>query len=446
MDISQADWLNYKDKLAAISQKAADEFTDWIISKGGYRYGNVTKDEMIAYAYALSTKYGEATASLAAQMYDETAALSGVTVPSAEVAETASYGEIAKAINGVTKTITTDSNLGNVVGRYVKRAGADTTLKNAERDGAQFAWIPAGDTCAFCLTLASNGWQYMSKNALKNGHASHIHANCDCTYAVRFDNKTNVKGYNPEKYREMYYNAEGKTPQERINSMRRIQYQENRDKILAQKKANYLEKKEKELIKYNSLVNEQQGLLNKYGNTTNIMLFGSEKDIARWQELTKITSMNEKALNKLYSKNADNWENILKKQTDKQMEKFTEQLLNIATDKELAALNMWTGETYANINRYMRYGHNVDDISKKAANDIKNCLSKIKTTEDIVVRRGTGIKEMLDGVQGDWRNNLDLLIGHIYSDNGFVATSPLSTGGFSGAGLNQAELFHNHSK
>lgn len=241
MDVSQADWIKYKDELAAISEKAAQNLETWLTWKGGYQ--NVSKKDLIDMAYALATRYGEATASLAAEMYDETAALSGVSVPSAEVADTASYGEIAKAINGVTKTVTTDSNLGNVVARYVKRAGADTTLKNAERDGAQFAWIPAGDTCAFCLTLASNGWQYQSKNAIKNGHASHIHANCDCTYAVRFDNKTNVKGYNPEKYKEMYYNAEGKTPQERINSMRRIHYQENRDKILAQKKANYEEKK-----------------------------------------------------------------------------------------------------------------------------------------------------------------------------------------------------------
>lgn len=240
MDVSQADWIKYKDELAAISEKAAQNLETWLTWKGGYQ--NVSKKDLIDMAYALATRYGEATASLAAEMYDEIATISGVSVPSAEVADTASYGEIAKAINGVTKTVTTDSNLGNVVARYVKRAGADTTLKNAERDGAQFAWIPAGDTCAFCLTLASNGWQYQSKNAMKNGHASHIHANCDCTYAVRFDNKTNVKGYNPEKYREMYYNAEGKTPQERINSMRRIHYQENRDKILAQKKANYEEK------------------------------------------------------------------------------------------------------------------------------------------------------------------------------------------------------------
>lgn len=242
MDVSQADWIKYKDELAAISEKAAQNLETWLTWKGGYQ--NVSKKDLIDMAYALATRYGEATASLAAEMYDETAALSGVSVASAEVADTASYGEIAKAINGVTKTVTTDSNLGNVVARYVKRAGADTTLKNAERDGAQFAWIPAGDTCPFCLTLASNGWQYQSKNAIKNGHASHIHANCDCTYAVRFDNKTNVKGYNPEKYREMYYNAEGKTPQERINSMRRIHYQENRDKILAQKKANYEAKKD----------------------------------------------------------------------------------------------------------------------------------------------------------------------------------------------------------
>ncbi len=94
-------------------------------------------------------------------------------------------------------------------------------LKNAERDGAQFAWVPVGDTCAFCMTLASRGWQYMSKDAIKHGHAEHIHTNCDSTYAIRFDEKSTVARYDPEKYREMYDNAEGDTPQEKINSMRR---------------------------------------------------------------------------------------------------------------------------------------------------------------------------------------------------------------------------------
>ncbi len=80
-----------------------------------------------------------------------------------------------------------------------KLASADTLAKNALRDGAEWAWIPSGDTCPFCLMLASQGWVKASKKALKNGHCKHIHANCDCTYAVRFSHDTDVAGYDPDK-------------------------------------------------------------------------------------------------------------------------------------------------------------------------------------------------------------------------------------------------------
>ena len=190
MQISYNDWIRYKNMLAAIDEKAAELMVNWLASQGGYI--NVPKDKLISYAYALASKYGEASAAAAAQMYDEIAEASGVSVSAAEVAETATYGEMAKAINGVTKKLTTDSQIGNVVGRHAKLAGADTMLKNALRDGAEFAWIPSGDTCAFCIMLASNGWQKASYKALKGHHAEHLHANCDCTYAIRFDGKSAV--------------------------------------------------------------------------------------------------------------------------------------------------------------------------------------------------------------------------------------------------------------
>ncbi len=195
---------------------------EWV-SKNGLDDGKALLD----YAYALATHYGEAIGALACQMYEETAAAQNVTVAAAEAAATPDYGEVAKAVNGAKKQSV--KLISSAVGRLVKQVGADTTLKNAQRDGAQFAWIPHGDTCAFCLTLASRGWQYMSKNALKNGHAEHIHANCDCEYSVRFDGSSTVEGYDPDKYLEMYNNAEGSTPNEKINSMRRT--------IAAQKKA-----------------------------------------------------------------------------------------------------------------------------------------------------------------------------------------------------------------
>ena len=69
--------------------------------------------------------------------------------------------------------------------------------------------------------LASNGWQKASRKALKNGHAEHIHSNCDCTYAVRFNEKTTVAGYDPEKYKAEYDDADGGNWREKLNSLRR---------------------------------------------------------------------------------------------------------------------------------------------------------------------------------------------------------------------------------
>lgn len=130
------------------------------------------------------------------------------------------------------------ANLPNGVSRLVKRAGADTTLKNAVRDGAEWAWVPHGDTCPFCITLASNGWQKASSKVLKGGHADHIHANCDCEFAIRFDHSTTLAGYDPEKYLKQYRDAGGD-----INKMRRIDYAARKDAINAQKRAAYAVRK-----------------------------------------------------------------------------------------------------------------------------------------------------------------------------------------------------------
>lgn len=232
MTVSLNEWVKYRDLLAKLSQKAADEFRDAVWSAsgrwGGVGLANIPRDELIEFAYALATKYGEGSAALACEYYDAMAELSGVYLPPAVPAETATIAETGKAINGALKFSEDAAYISNVVGRLVKQAGQDTTLQNSLRDGAQFAWIPAGETCAFCLTLASRGWQYASKKAIKGGHAEHIHSNCDCAYAIRFNEKTNVEGYDPDRYLSMYRHADGSTPQERINSMRRAAYAEDK--------------------------------------------------------------------------------------------------------------------------------------------------------------------------------------------------------------------------
>lgn len=238
LTVSAKDWDAYIRRLAALNETAAEKMRDFVRKNG---FGDM--DALIDYAYALATKYGEGAAALSAAMYDAVAELSGKLFDPAIPAETASYDQVAKTVQGVAKVSQNPEEMGSAVGRLVKQAGADTTLQNALRDGAEFAWVPSGDTCAFCITLASRGWQRASKKAIKGGHAEHIHSNCDCTYAIRFDSKGGVAGYDPEKYLRMYEGAEGGTPREKINALRRENYAEHKEEINAQKRAAYAERK-----------------------------------------------------------------------------------------------------------------------------------------------------------------------------------------------------------
>lgn len=237
MKIPKKTWDKYIKQLSRLNY-AAGALIENYIEQNGIENTKALTD----YAYNVIQKYGNGSAALSAAMYDALAAIEGANIAPAEMADLPDYGEVAKTVYGTLKTSQNPSEIAGATSRLVKRCGADTTLKNAKRDGAQFAWIPAGDTCAFCLALASNGWQYMSKEAIRGGHADHIHANCDCTYAVRFDSSTSVSGYDPQKYKDMYDDAEGRKPEDKINSIRRMHYEENKDRINAQHRATYAER------------------------------------------------------------------------------------------------------------------------------------------------------------------------------------------------------------
>lgn len=226
--------------MSLISEKAASEMNAWIMAQGGYEM--IEFEAAINYAFKLTTKYGEASASLSALMYDAMAEASGAAVPVATVAETATLGEVSKAIYGASGFSQNNDYISGVVGRLVKQAGADTTLQNARRDGAEFAWISVGDTCAFCELLSANGWQRASKETIKGNHAEHIHSNCDCQFMVRFNDDTTVEGYKPNT--NLYAETEGRTMEEKANTIRRANYAKNKTEINEQKRIAYAKRTE----------------------------------------------------------------------------------------------------------------------------------------------------------------------------------------------------------
>lgn len=239
MEISKALWQSYIDKMRKCNKTASDKMVEYI-----EKHGLDDAQAVIEYGYALATKYGEGSAALAAEMYDLIASLQKVTVPAAEAAATATLSEAGSAIGGAMKKSSLPVYIGGAVERLVKQAGADTMIKNAKRDNAMWAWIPSGDTCAFCLTLASRGWQQASSSQIKGAHAQHIHANCDCNFCIRFNRNLDVAGYDPDELLDKYYDADGISAQDKVNSLRRIDYAKNKDKINAQKRAAYAARKE----------------------------------------------------------------------------------------------------------------------------------------------------------------------------------------------------------
>lgn len=261
-------WNSYIGILSRIDDRATKEMRAMVTKLSNrYNEGIITLEEyenaVIDYAYALAQKYGEAAGAAACEMYDAISELQGVNVPPAVPAQTATMAETAKTVKGTMKTGSPDI-VAQATGRLCKQAGADTMLQNAKRDGAYFAWVAHGDTCAYCLALAGIGWQKAGETTLKGGHAEHIHANCDCTYVIDHKGDLEVADYDPNAISQMIrgmtdgeYDAEaliktaGRTAKgkkrdvEALNTMRRKFYADNKEIINEQKRSAYAKRIER---------------------------------------------------------------------------------------------------------------------------------------------------------------------------------------------------------
>lgn len=69
-----------------------------------------------------------------------------------------------------------------------------------------------------------------------------IYAHYDCQFIVRFDHKSSIEGYDPDKYLEIHQQTEGKKAQDKINSMYRALYPKIKDEKNEKRRKLYQEK------------------------------------------------------------------------------------------------------------------------------------------------------------------------------------------------------------
>lgn len=182
-------------------------------------------------------KYGLASAELGAQWYETSAQKAGETVESAVVNEI----DLDKYSVQI-EDILADWELGDisdeelwemfdeVVSEGLINISRGTVFDNMRRDQAldwrinrndmrvRYARVPVGETCAFCLMLASLGPWYLSEESAGAYDPDHFHSHCDCE-VVAYTDMEDIDGYQDtlDTYRDMYYDSRSLIEDEKLS-------------------------------------------------------------------------------------------------------------------------------------------------------------------------------------------------------------------------------------
>ncbi len=246
MEIKKKAWDRYIDLLRKVSDTAANQMSKYIAThKVNTPRGRALANQVAA---ALVDKYGAASGALACRYFEEVARLEGVGYVETEIVDPAEYLDDLEREFAYRADRSEDPDyISQAIEIAIKKIVCDTTEQNCIANNAEWAWIPYGaETCAFCMTLASNGWRRPGKKVQKGLNKTHIHANCNCQFAIRLVGDTKYEDYDPDKYLAMYNNAEGSGSKGKIQALRRDLYAQRKDKINAQKRAAYAARKARE--------------------------------------------------------------------------------------------------------------------------------------------------------------------------------------------------------
>lgn len=222
---------------AQLKEAAIDEFMEYV-------YDGMTIDEIIDAATNVAMKYSYLGCELGAQWYDLCSELAGLDVEPAELPEvddTKLAGRARAVVESVgDESLVSDAFnyfLQNEIQKSIRMTGNANLWRDYERGkaGGRWARVPVGDTCAWCLMLASNGAWYLSEKSALGTSPDHYHDGCNCI-AVYHSDAESIAGYSDlDRYKSMYYeaenmrmaNASGKVPyseelQSRIDKAREI--------------------------------------------------------------------------------------------------------------------------------------------------------------------------------------------------------------------------------
>lgn len=152
----------------------------------------------------LLDRYGTMSASFGADVFDDWAQQVGIR-PKLEMVAPVDPERAAARARWALSTDDVAGNLRVLTDELVKQPYRSTLAKSAVKSGAGWARVAHGDTCPFCVMLASRGGIYHSEAAAQRSHK--FHGGCDCSIALVRGPEDYPDGYDPDalyaRYREL---------------------------------------------------------------------------------------------------------------------------------------------------------------------------------------------------------------------------------------------------
>ena len=227
---SYDDVYQYATLVQRVSQEAKEQFR-LSVDNIDFDDWSQAADDLRTVVYSIVDEYGLASSELGAQWYEYCKELADGRVSTAIVGQTSRYSVesdvnavIDKLFNGEIDIEELINQLSGVVVDQTQKQARDAILTNldadikaafdngdySKADSMGYARVTVGDSCAFCVMLASRGFVYRSKKtALRSQWGNKYHPNCNCV-AVPFHEAHTIPGYGDKlaEYDRMYRDAD----------------------------------------------------------------------------------------------------------------------------------------------------------------------------------------------------------------------------------------------
>lgn len=217
---SYADVWKYANALQRVSQQARDDFLA-AVKEVDFSDPEAAREQLQTIVQGLVDWYGLAAKELGAQWFEYCEELATRANPSQLVGDTGRYSTKSdvdalcdRAASGeIDEQKLVELLQGVVVEQTKRRARSEIESRIAEKMQAEggrggvkygYARVPVGDTCAYCIMLASRGFDYWSEKTARAAD----HPGCNCVI-VPFHEAGNIPGYEEKlaSYREQYVEA-----------------------------------------------------------------------------------------------------------------------------------------------------------------------------------------------------------------------------------------------